>query len=97
MGIASLILIAGSIVLLFFVVLSGVKNTTPLKQTYFLQADTSRISGARPLSQWTYFYVCGEGNTNCGSPIPDLPIGAAWVNGTSGVPEALLGYVFLQP
>ncbi|KAH8686090.1 putative SUR7 family protein FMP45 [Tricladium varicosporioides] len=91
MGTASLILIAGSLVLMFFVVLSGVKNTTPLNKTYFLRADTSNINGARPVSQWTYFYVCGQGNQNCGSPIPDLPFGSAWVGGGSGAPMDLVG------
>lgn len=93
MGTVSLILIGGSIVLMFFVVLSGVKDSTPLNKTYFLQADTSNIQGARPLSQWTYFYVCGEGNTNCGSPVPDLPIGYAWMGGGQGAPAQMLGYV----
>jgi len=92
MGIASLILIAGSIVLLFFVVLSGLKNTTPLNKTYFLKADTSTIAGSgRAVSQWTYFYVCGEGNTDCGSPVPALPIGYAWVGGSAGAPDSLVG------
>jgi hypothetical protein len=92
MGIASLILIAGSIVFLFFVILSGVKNTTPLNKTYFLSADTSTIAGSgRATSQWTYFYVCGAGNTDCGKPIPDMPFGAAWVGGSAGAPSALVG------
>lgn len=92
MGTGSMILIAGSIVLLFFVVLSGVKHTSPLKQTYFLQADTSSFSGSgRTLSQWTYFYVCGANNEDCGKPVPALPIGYAWVGGTDGVPGALVG------
>lgn len=90
-GIISLLLIAGSLVLLFFVVLSGVKSTVPLNKTYFLQADTSSIPGARAVSQWTYFYVCGAGNTDCGKAVPDLPIGYAWVNGNSGVPASLVG------
>lgn len=91
MGIASLILIAGSIVLLFFVILSGMKTTTPLDKVYFLQADTSNIASARPVSQWTYFYVCGAGNTDCGKPVPALPFGAAWVGGSDGAPAALVG------
>jgi len=92
MGIASLILIAGSIVLIFFVVLSGVKNTSPLSKTYFLQADTSSIAGSgRAVSQWTYFYVCGAGNQDCGNPVPALPLGYAWVGGSAGAPAALVG------
>jgi len=92
MGIAALVLLAGSIVLMFFVVLSGVTNTLPLRNTYFLQADTSSFSGAeRPVSQWTYFYICGEGNANCGAPVPALPFGYAWVGGSEGVPAGLTG------
>lgn len=94
MGTASLILIAGAIVLMFFVVLSGVTNSTPLNKTYFLRADTSSILGSgRAVSQWTYFYVCGEGNTDCGSPVPALPFGYAWVGGPAGAPADLVGYV----
>jgi hypothetical protein len=94
MGILSLILIAGAIVLMFFVVLSGVTNSSPLNKTYFLQADTSSIAGSgRAISQWTYFYLCGAGNQDCGKPVPDLPFGYAWVGGSAGVPAELLGYV----
>lgn len=91
MGIVSLILIAGALVLMFFVVLSGVTNSTPLNKTYFLQADTSSITGARPVSQWTYFYVCGSGNTNCGNAVPALPFGYAWVGNSDGAPAELIG------
>ncbi len=94
MGILSLILIAGAIVLMFFVVLSGVTNSSPLNKTYFLQVDTSSIAGSgRAVSQWTYFYVCGAGNQGCGKPVPDLPFGYAWVGGSAGVPAELVGYV----
>ena len=94
MGIASQILLAGSIVLMFFVILSGLTNTIPLRDTYFLRADTSSIPGAeRDVSQWTYFYICGEGNADCGSPVPALPFGAAWVGGSEGAPAGLIGYV----
>jgi len=93
MGIVSLILIAGAIVLMFFVVLSGLKDTTPLNKTWFLQADTSSIAGSgRAVSQWTYFYVCGAGNQECGRPVPALPFGYAWVGGSAGAPADLIGY-----
>ena len=90
-GILSLILIAGSLVLLLFVILSGVKNALPLNKTYFLEADTSSFQGARAVSRWTYFYVCGADNNDCGKPVPDLPIGYAWIAGTEGVPAELVG------
>ena len=91
MGLASLILIAGAVVLMFFVVLSGVTNSTPLNKTYFLQADTGSISGARPVSQWTFFYICGSGNRNCGKPVPALPFGYAWSSHPTGAPDSLVG------
>lgn len=76
---------------MFFVILSGIDGTTPLNKTYFLQADTSSISGARPTSQWTFFYVCGPGNSDCGDAVPALPLGAAWGKDATGVPDALFG------
>jgi hypothetical protein len=91
MGIASQVLLAGAIVMMFFVVLSGLTRTVPLKDIYFLRADTSNIESARDVSQWTYFYICGEGNTDCGAPVPALPFGAAWVGGSEGAPEGLVG------
>lgn len=91
MGFVSLLLIAGSLVLLFFVVLSGVTNTTPLNKTYFLEADTSSITGARTISRWTYFYITGVDNSERGAPVPALPFGAAWIGGGAGAPADLIG------
>ena len=92
MGLGSLILISTAVLFMFFVVLSGVKDHTPLNKVWFLQADTSHIAGSpRPLSQWTYFYVCGNQNKNCGSPVPALPLGYAWKGDNSGAPAALVG------
>ncbi|KAK4125221.1 hypothetical protein N657DRAFT_679981 [Parathielavia appendiculata] len=87
----ALLLLAGSLVLLWFVILSGLTHTTPLRQTYFLRADTSNIQGARPISQWTYFRVCGDDNTNCGPSRPALPLGDAWYSNARGVPSDLIG------
>lgn len=95
MGVGSLILIAASIMFMFFVVLSGVTNSVPLSNTWFLQADTSTIPGAhRSTSQWTFWFVCGANNRDCGAPVPALPIGYAWVDGSAGAPEALVGWVY---
>ena len=78
--------------MMFFVVLSGVTNSTPLNQTYFLSADTSGISGARAISQWNYFYICGAGNQDCGVATAALPFGYAWVGtAQTGVPAGLNG------
>jgi hypothetical protein len=87
----SWVFLAGALVMMFFVILSGVVDVTPLNKIYFLQADTSSIKGAKSLTQWTYFYICGEGNHNCDSATAALPFGYAWINGSSGVPSDLVG------
>ncbi|KAI0162302.1 SUR7/PalI family-domain-containing protein [Xylariaceae sp. FL1272] len=89
----SLIFLAGAIVLLFFVILSGTAHTSPLRQTYFLSADTSGISGARDVTQWTFFKFCGAGNQNCGRAFPDPPVGWAWDHNPTGtnLPSRLIG------
>lgn len=86
-----LILLAGSLVLLWFVILSGLTRTSPLSKTYFLRADTAGIEGARPISQWTYFQVCGLDNTDCGPARPALPLGDAWASNARGAPPELIG------
>ncbi|TQS38985.1 hypothetical protein Golomagni_00492 [Golovinomyces magnicellulatus] len=95
LGSTALFLISGSIMLMFFVILSGVRDVTPFNKTWFLQVDTSDITGSRrPLTQWTYFFICSAQNKNCGSPVPALPIGYAWPGGSLDVPPNLVGYVF---
>lgn len=92
LGITSLILIGGALLLMLLVVLAGVRDHNPLSKVYFLRADTSSIQGARPISQWTYFYVCGDDNANCGKAVPALPFGYAWVGGGQNAPSSLVGY-----
>lgn len=77
--------------MMFFVILSGVKDVSPLNKIYFLEANTSKINGARPISQWTYFYICGANNQDCGSATAALPFGYAWLGNNSGVPVDLVG------
>lgn len=91
MSLLALIFLAGHLVLLWFVILSGVTNSTPLNKTYFLRANTSGIGGARPISQWTYFYICGDNNTDCGAALPAMPFGHAWASDAMNVPLALTG------
>jgi hypothetical protein len=86
-----MIFLAASIVLLFFTILPGVSNTSPLRQTYFLRADTSGITGARDVTQWTYFYFCGENNADCGKARPAPAFGKAWAADADNVPEGLGG------
>lgn len=78
--------------LLWFIILSGITDTTPLSSTFFLAADTSGIPGARDLSQWTYFRICGADNLDCGPSAPALPFGAAWTGPDPvGAPPSLVG------
>ena len=87
----ALLFLAGSQLLLWFVILSGVTHSPPLRQTYFLRADTSGIEGARDISQWTYFQVCGLDNTDCGGSHPALPLGFAWAPHANNAPSDLIG------
>lgn len=91
MGIISLVLLGASIMFMFFVILGGQTHTSPLSRSYFLRADTSGITGARPVTQWNYFYNCGADNRDCGSAVPALPFGYAWGGGGEGAPSSLLG------
>jgi hypothetical protein len=65
----SLFFIAGSIVLIFFVLLAGAVNGYPVSDIYFLQADTAPISGAPALSRWTFWNYCSVSPTG-GNVIP---------------------------
>ncbi|MCJ1329028.1 hypothetical protein MMC10_005705 [Thelotrema lepadinum] len=73
----SLALVAGSIVLIFFVLLAGAINGNPVNQVYFLQADTSSIQSAPSISQWTLWNICGGDanglDVNCGPVSPAFP------------------------
>lgn len=64
----SLILVAGGVLLMFFVLLAGAINAGPVDHFYILEADTSNIPNAPPLSRWSYWNVCGvDGDTTvCG-------------------------------
>ncbi len=83
---------ATSLLLLFFIILPGVSDSTPLNKTYFLRADTSGIDGARDVSQWTFFYICGKDNLDCGKAKAALPFGWAWNSDAgSDVPNGIAG------
>ncbi|PHH55945.1 SUR7 family protein FMP45 [Ceratocystis fimbriata CBS 114723] len=91
LGVVGMTLMATSLLFLWFIILSGIANVTPFRKTYFLQADTSGITGARDTSQWTYFWICGRGNHDCGSAHGALPFGYAWDSYASDVPQGLGG------
>jgi len=86
-----MVFLSASLVMLWFLLLSGLNSTAPLGNTYFLRADTVGITGARDITQWTYFFICGDGNSNCSSARPALPIGAAWASNAHNVPNELMG------
>ncbi|KAF9735299.1 hypothetical protein PMIN06_000618 [Paraphaeosphaeria minitans] len=96
LGLVALILLAGGLLLQWFLILSGGVNSSPEDQFYFLQASTNGIGGARNPSRWTFWAICGvDGsghNTNCGSPTPALPFDPPRNFGTqSNIPESFLG------
>lgn len=90
-GALAMAFLAGAIVMMFFVLLSGLNDISPLKDTYFLRADTSGITGAKPITQWTYFWICGEDNKDCDSPHAALPFGYAWDSNPENAPNELVG------
>ena len=67
-GLASLILVAGGVLLMFFILLAGAVDGSPVNRWYILEADTSNIPNAPPLARWSYWNVCGvDGHrTACG-------------------------------
>ena len=91
LGLVSSILLATSILFLFFLILSGVTNTSPFSKTYFLQADTSGIDGARDVTQWTFLYACGADNLNCGKSHAAMAFGKAWGSRAANAPASLIG------
>ncbi|KKA26475.1 hypothetical protein TD95_003732 [Thielaviopsis punctulata] len=91
LSLAGMILIGTSLLFLWFIILSGIANVTPFNKTYFLRANTSGISGARDTTQWTYFWMCGRNNRNCGSAHAALPFGYAWNSNPTNVPNGLAG------
>lgn len=77
---------------MWFVILSGVREHTPLNRVWFLRADTSGIAGSKhPVSQWTFFKICGEFNRNCDKSKAALPLGYAWYDDSTGAPRDLAG------
>ncbi|KLU92648.1 cortical patch protein, variant, partial [Magnaporthiopsis poae ATCC 64411] len=91
LGLAAVALLGGSLAMLFFIVLAGVTDAAPLNNAYFLEASTAGIAGARPVSRWTYFYICGPGNLDCTVPRPAPGVGWAWASGGAGAPAELVG------
>lgn len=90
-GILGLALLALSIVFVLFIILAGVTRDQPLDRTYFLEADTSGIQGARDVTRWTFLHFCGKDNTDCSGSRPAPAFGRAWSAGARDAPEGLVG------
>ncbi|KAF5546108.1 hypothetical protein FMEXI_5793 [Fusarium mexicanum] len=91
LGLAGLVLLAISLLFLWFIILSGLTSTTPFDKTYFLRADTGGISGAREVTQWNFFYICGAGNNDCDGARAAPVIGRAWDSNPRNAPSSLVG------
>ncbi|KAB8356439.1 hypothetical protein FH972_024022 [Carpinus fangiana] len=80
-AIASLVILAGGVLLQLLVILSGAVSGSPEEKFYFLSADTSGIGSAPATSAWTFFSLCaltgpssGSGSTTaCGGATAALP------------------------
>ncbi|CAN3356353.1 protein Sur7p [Diutina catenulata] len=75
-GLVNTIFLAGVVVMMIFLVLSGSTAHSPIKQFYWLSADTSSISGAYSKSAWTTWGVCEmDGSNHVGKDCERDPIG----------------------
>lgn len=93
LAILSLFFTAGAILLMFFVVLGGTRDRTPLDDIYFLRANTG-IAGAPETSRWTLWNVCGteNGRNSCDSVRPAYPFDPPRNFGTNeNVPSQFIG------
>ena len=73
----SLFFTAAALLFMFLILLAGVKNSNPVNQFYFLEADTSSIPNAPALSRWTFWNLCPvgpDGRNACGAVHPAFPL-----------------------
>ena len=96
----ALFLLAGGVLLQFFVILSGGAGF-PANSVYFLRAETDDIGGeARSTSSWTFWAYCGVDedtgrNADCRSVTAALPFdppGEDNFDTEDGVPDDFIGY-----
>lgn len=89
----AIVLLAGGILLQFFVILSGATYGTPEQEIYFLQASTNGVGGgALNPARWTYLAICGVdgngNNANCGGTAPAIPFNPPQnFNTNTGLPD----------
>ncbi|PGH13462.1 hypothetical protein AJ80_06331 [Polytolypa hystricis UAMH7299] len=72
----ALIFNAGAFILMILTLLGGAQDKNPLDRTWFLEADTSNIPGARDTSRWTFWNICGvkNGRNDCPGTSPAFPL-----------------------
>ncbi|KAG5363369.1 Protein SUR7 [Yarrowia sp. B02] len=95
-GAFSILLIAGATLLSFFVLLAGARDSAPLNNFYWLEADTKAIPGAHDFTRWTTYNHCGVDTDNknfqCSKNSADYPFDPVRNFGTEeGVPQAFIG------
>lgn len=91
----SVLFLAGSAVLLFFLLLAGVRDSVPLNELYWIQFDTNSIQSSLNLPnpvRWTSYNYCGVNsdghNSDCTktkAAFPFTPQDA--FDTTSGIPQ----------
>ncbi|KAF2735139.1 SUR7-domain-containing protein [Polyplosphaeria fusca] len=98
LALASLVVLAGGVLLQFLTILSGAVHGSLEDQFYFLEASgIDNIPGARNPSRWTFFAICGVNadngrNANCGSVVPALPFDPPRNFGTdTNIPQQFIG------
>ena len=76
-------------------ILGGSIGKNPTNRFYYLEADTSGIPGAAPLTRWTTWNACGvtNGRDLCQGVHPAFPFDPPRNFGTStGIPPQFIGY-----
>lgn len=97
----ALLLLMGGMVMIYFVLLGGANDASPLNRIYFLQAATKGIPNAPDTSRWTFWSVCrlgSNGHSICPNHRPGVPLDPPghWnFNTKDNIPHQFLGLVSL--
>ncbi|KAL6713630.1 Eisosomes component [Lecanora helva] len=94
LGLVSIILIAGGVLLTLLTLLGGGIDKSPTNKFYFLQASTSPIPGAAATTRWTFWNACSvvDGKNSCPKVHAAYPLDPPRNFGTEeGVPQQFVG------
>ena len=94
LGLVSLVMIAGALLLTLLILIGGGVNKNPTNQFYFLQAATTGIPGAAATTRWTFWNACSvtNGRNACPKVHPAYPFDPPRNFGTTtGVPPQFVG------